>query len=132
MSFIASRYIADHPRPYMPTAMPQFQVYPDVRQNIPRPTWKGIDGLRGIEHGGAAGYFSPSVLSAILRAEMPAQMEELAIPATGGMQVTLVFRDASKPIVPYDHAVSWARFGLVGIPLALAAGVGLGYLLGRK
>jgi hypothetical protein len=48
MSIISSRYIADHPRPFMPTAMPQFHIYSDVHQNAMRPTWKGIDGLGGL------------------------------------------------------------------------------------
>lgn len=45
MSFVASKFIGEHPRPFMETAMPQFHYYPDVPQNIPRPTWKGTSGL---------------------------------------------------------------------------------------
>jgi hypothetical protein len=45
MTIITSRFIADHPRPFMETAMPQFHFYANVPQNIPRPTWKGLYGF---------------------------------------------------------------------------------------
>jgi hypothetical protein len=47
VSFDPSRFIGAHPRPYMPTHFPQFHMYPNIYQNILRPTWKGLDGLHG-------------------------------------------------------------------------------------
>lgn len=132
MITLRSATVEDHPRPFMETAFPHFYMYPGVPQNLMRPTWKGVNGLRGVEHGGAAGYLSPSVLWAILRAEQPVGVEEIAVPATSGVQVTAVFPDAGRPIVSYSHAISWARIGLIGIPVALAVGVGLGFWLGRR
>lgn len=56
-SFDPSRYVAPHPRPFMPYHFPQFDTYPSIRQAALRPTWAGFQpqlqrmvpgGIRGL------------------------------------------------------------------------------------
>lgn len=129
----SSRYIAPHPRPFMQTRFARFDTYPGIIQNIPRPTWAGAGRAPSLQGLGALGEFvdvaegwGPDTVAALFR--QPSAAEAYDIEPTGQ---TIRFSEPTKA-VSYNGLLRLARFGIVGVPLALFAGGLAGYFIGKR
>lgn len=111
MTINVARFIEPHPVPVFETHHPQFHIYPNVEQNIPRPTWKGS--TRGL-----GGW---SDLVPFVDRVMP----------TGDRVGGLGPQTESITAYNMGARAGFERGGLIVGVVGLALGIGLGYWLGK-
>lgn len=121
MTINTARFIDPHPVPVFETHFPQFLVYPNIPQNLMRPTWKGTTrGLGRLDETGGA-FFDD-----FMYGDPPACDEATAtafnLPSCQmqrNIWANVKYRSANRTLI-------------IGGVAGLLLGAGLGFWLGRR